>query len=301
MANNGVGNNNNNAVGGSGGGGGGGISNSTFRRFTQLPDYTKDKKSFEDFLEKFTEGHTPTGEPIRPYWDMLVDVANRRTGLVNIRLSHLLSYQGQSELVGNVVRNTMRYRAIAAEAIDKVLVDIRAELPVRYDEDVIDVLMQQRRQLQEEAEASANNPDGGGGDPSEHVPAFPPQLMRRYDVNFIPDTVSDPKHAGRAVRDVTANDIGHLVSLSVMVTRVSDVKPLVTVATYTCDACGFEIYQEIKSRSFMPLTECQSARCKDNGTPGKLFLQTRGSKFSKFQTAKVQEIPEQVCSCVRAR
>ena len=63
-----------------------------------------------------------------------------------------------------------------------------------------------------------------------------------------------------------------------MVTRVADVKPLVTVATYTCDECGFESYQEIKSRSFLPLHECPSAQCRENGAKGKVFLQTRGSK-----------------------
>jgi DNA replicative helicase MCM subunit Mcm2 (Cdc46/Mcm family) len=30
-----------------------------------------------------------------------------------------------------------------------------------------------------------------------------------------------------------------------MVTRISDVKPLVYVVTYTCDLCGSEIYQEV--------------------------------------------------------
>jgi DNA replication licensing factor MCM7 len=30
-----------------------------------------------------------------------------------------------------------------------------------------------------------------------------------------------------------------------MVTRISDVKPMVSVVTYTCDICGCEIYQEV--------------------------------------------------------
>lgn len=49
-----------------------------------------------------------------------------------------------------------------------------------------------------------------------------------------------------SLREVRARDIGHLVSVQGMVTRVTDVKPLVKVATYTCDACGFEIYQEVR-------------------------------------------------------
>lgn len=173
----------------------------------------------------------------------------------------------------------------------QILVDIRTSNNhrVEYEQDVIDVLMAQRLRQQQEADES--NPDGPD-DPT--VPAFPPQLLRRYEVNFIPDLDNFGKNGQRAVRDIMANDIGHLVSLTVMVTRVTDVKPLVTVATYTCDECGYENYQEIKSRSFMPLTVCQSKACLDSGSHGKLFPQTRGSKFSKFQTAKVQEIPSQV-------
>lgn len=40
-----------------------------------------------------------------------------------------------------------------------------------------------------------------------------------------------------------ALDVGRLVRVKGMITRASDVKPLLTVVTYTCDHCGAEIYQ----------------------------------------------------------
>lgn len=46
-----------------------------------------------------------------------------------------------------------------------------------------------------------------------------------------------------AIREVKAADIGHLVTIKGIITRCTDVKPLMAVATYTCDECGFEIYQ----------------------------------------------------------
>ena len=272
-----------------GSGGSGNLSNSTFRRYTKLPDYTEAREAFCRFLKNFSSGRAPNGDPIKPYFDTLVDVANRQVSVVDIKLSDLLSFEGDHALVRNIQTNTLRYRDLMAEAIDIQLDHIRATMRLSYVEDVIDVLLNQR--LHQQEQAMEQNQDA---DAENAPPPFPPQLMRRFDVNFIPDTQADPKGSLKAVRDVTANDIGHLVSLTVMVTRVTDVKPLVTVATYTCDVCGFEIYQEIKSRSFLPLTECVSAQCKENKTSGKLFLQTRASKFSKFQTAKVQEIPSQV-------
>lgn len=47
------------------------------------------------------------------------------------------------------------------------------------------------------------------------------------------------------IREVKAFNIGQLVRISGIVTRCSDVKPLMKVAVYTCEDCGFEIYQVI--------------------------------------------------------
>ena len=44
----------------------------------------------------------------------------------------------------------------------------------------------------------------------------------------------------------------------------------------------------------MPLTSCPSQRCTDNNNPGKLQMQTRGSRFVKYQELRLQELPDQV-------
>ncbi|KAJ2845457.1 DNA replication licensing factor MCM7 [Coemansia erecta] len=66
------------------------------------------------------------------------------------------------------------------------------------------------------------------------------------------------------------------------------------VAAYLCDACGSEVFQEVKTRQFTPLTQCQSARCVENKSRGKLHRQTRGSRFLRFQEVKLQEMTDQV-------
>lgn len=67
------------------------------------------------------------------------------------------------------------------------------------------------------------------------------------------------------------------------------------VATYTCDCCGFEIYQEVGfKKQFLPLQDCPGPTCTRNKVPGRLFLQTRGSKFVKYQELRLQELPDQV-------
>lgn len=95
------------------------------------------------------------------------------------------------------------------------------------------------------------------------------------------------------MRDVKGAELGHLITVSGIVTRVSDVKPAVEVQAYTCDRCGTEVFQEVKRREFGPLIECPG-ECKTNDGKGQLFMSTRASKFNPFQDVKIQELTHQV-------
>jgi len=48
------------------------------------------------------------------------------------------------------------------------------------------------------------------------------------------------------VRDVKAVHMGKLVTVRGIVTRCTEVKPMMVVATYTCDQCGAETYQPVR-------------------------------------------------------
>lgn len=52
----------------------------------------------------------------------------------------------------------------------------------------------------------------------------------------------------RVIRDVKADAIGKLVTIRGIVTRVSEVKPRMVVATYSCDQCGAETYQPVSGQ-----------------------------------------------------
>lgn len=47
------------------------------------------------------------------------------------------------------------------------------------------------------------------------------------------------------MREIKGAQIGSLISIKGIVIRASDVKPQMQVATYTCDVCGYEVYQVI--------------------------------------------------------
>ena len=94
-----------------------------------------------------------------------------------------------------------------------------------------------------------------------------------------------------AVRDVKGADLGRLITVRGIVTRVSEVKPLLRVNAYTCDSCGSETFQDITKKDFQPIFDCQNEdSCKKNGIRGTLHMQTRACRFSPFQEVKIQEM-----------
>lgn len=178
-------------------------------------------------------------------------------------------------LADAIVQNTRRYSRIFSDVIAEILPQFRDREFVAKD--ALDVYLEHRllmesRNRQEFDRHSSQN-------------KFPPELMKRFECYFKArsDTVAVP------IRDVKAQQIGKLVTVRGIVTRCTEVKPMMTVATYTCDRCGAETYQPIGSMAFTPIVDCPSDDCRVNKAGGRLYLQTRGSKFVKFQEIKIQE------------
>jgi DNA replication licensing factor MCM7 len=119
---------------------------------------------------------------------------------------------------------------------------------------------------------------------------FPKVLTRKFSVFFKAPSSMEAV----SIRQVKGDAIGHMVKVRGMVTRVGNVKPLATVIGYSCDKCGFESFQEVTASVWSPLFQCPSEDCKKNATKGALYMQTRASKFIKFQEVKLQELADQV-------
>lgn len=73
--------------------------------------------------------------------------------------------------------------------------------------------------------------------------------------------------------------------------------PIHTVGVASGCFLSANIGVQISSPSFTPLVTCPSDDCRVNKAGGRLYLQTRGSKFIKFQELKIQE---HVCSSLLA-
>lgn len=162
-------------------------------------------------------------------------------------------------------------------------------LSFSFKDDVLDVLMARRLNRNREVEAAAE------ADPMNERDKFPAELTRRYTLVFKPCTSANSQSSkAMAVRHVRGEHLGHLITVRSIVTRVSDVKPIVQVSAYTCDRCGCEIFQPITDKQYGPLSMCPSEDCKQNQSKGQLNPSSRASKFLPFQEVKVQEMAEQV-------
>ncbi|KAF8746099.1 hypothetical protein AX14_000158 [Amanita brunnescens Koide BX004] len=210
------------------------------------------------------------------YLAQLQRIANREQQMLVVELEDIKAHQNDaSDLVARIQSNARRYVNLFCEVIDKLMPQPTRDIS-EHDE-VIDVILHQRRERNQQIDGVQ---DG-----------FPDHLLRRYNLYFQPLKEDAPM----AVRDVKGSHLGNLITVRGIVTRVSEVKPLLQVNAYTCDVCGSETFQDISNKTFMPILDCENVdECRKNGIRGTLHMQTRACRFSPFQEVKIQEMTDQV-------
>ncbi|CAF3707951.1 unnamed protein product [Rotaria socialis] len=241
-------------------------------------DYQADKNKIKDFLNEF-EIDTADGYKASKYAKQLRNLANREQTTLVIDIDDIALVD--PELADAVTENCRRYTQLFSQVIQEMLPELKDKEV--QNKDVLDVYIEHRTLM----EQRMHNNTEESRDPMNR---YPEELMRRFELYF--KSSSTQKHL--SVRQVKAHQIGKLISVKGVVTRATEVKPMINVATYTCDICGAETYQPITSPTFMPLVMCPSQDCVTNKSGGRLSLQTRGSKFIKFQEIKIQEHTDQV-------
>ncbi|KAJ6784851.1 hypothetical protein PWT90_08704 [Aphanocladium album] len=229
--------------------------------------------------------------PHHKYKEIMQKLADRTQDEIVIDLDDLAIWENETgeglKLVDSIELNTKHYVDIMSRAVDKVMPP--PSVDVNFKDDVLDVLMARRQARNRELEDAAER------DATLEEDKFPAELTRRYTLVFKP-RIDSPDFASKAlaVRHVRGDNLGHLITVRAIVTRVSDVKPIVQVSAYTCDRCGCEIFQPVTDKQYGPLMMCPSNDCKNNQSKGQLNPSTRASKFIPFQEVKVQEMAEQV-------
>lgn len=255
-------------------------------------DYGRDQELIKQFFRDVTQVDED-GQISPKYSADLTKIANRESEHVFIDLADLEQFNG--DLAERVKANTFRYTKIFYKALDEILPSYKTREPDLKDP--MDVFIEQRLLIKERNQRA--QPNAGTEETSSQLNlgarqvdvegSYPPDLIRRAGLSFKPANL-----LAVPIRSVKAEQIGKFVTVRGIVTRATDVKPKITIVTYTCDLCGYESFQPVKGNDFTPLFECSSAACKSNKALGRVSMQTRGSKFVKSQEIKLQEHSDQV-------
>lgn len=192
---------------------------------------------------------------------------------IEIELDDLAVFD-ETGLAGRFQQNAFSYLQLTAKIIDDILYNDSEELPANMDAFFYHRIARFKEKFPER----------------KATEAFPSFLLRNYTVVARPLSSSRPL----AIREVKAEHIGRLLNVRGIITRVSMVKPSMRVATYICESCGSETYQEINTDAFDLLEECASEKCRTRNVKGTLTLLTRGSKFLKYQSLQLQELTSDV-------
>uniref|UniRef100_A0A336MAI7 DNA replication licensing factor MCM7 n=2 Tax=Culicoides sonorensis TaxID=179676 RepID=A0A336MAI7_CULSO len=239
--------------------------------------YASDRENIKTFLVEFCETDDD-GKKTFKYASQLNKLAHREQVAITIELDDVA--EQDEELAENIIANTRRYISIFSDVIFELLPTYKERDVIAKDS--LDVYIEHRMLMESRNRRINEDRDARN--------QFPQELMKRFEVYF----KAPSKEKAVAIRDVKAEHMGKLVTVRGIVTRSTEVKPMMIVATYTCDRCGAETYQPVNSLSFMPVQDCPSEDCRVNKSGGRLYLQTRGSKFMKFQEIKIQEHSDQV-------
>jgi DNA replication licensing factor MCM7 len=181
------------------------------------PDYAEDETKMKKFLVEHIDS-----DGTSKYTTQLQQIANRSRRIFDLHLDDLALTD--DDLVMKIKQNTKRYITILGNAVDSCLPAPSGQLA---EDDVYDIISRARSQ----------NMDGTQLNPAQSI------LLRRYEVRIVP--LSSEKT--ESLRNIRAVHIGQLVTVRAMVARVSDVKPMVQVVTYTCEQCSEETYQVVSN------------------------------------------------------
>ena len=234
---------------------------------TNVRNYQEDLEKIKGFLAE------------KDYISSIMKLSSKEKSSIEINVEDVQNYD--PILCESIIQNTRRYLELFSTAVFSILPNKLAEEDGKKDS--LDIYIEQRFSQFLKA---------GEYDEEQFFDKLPRSLIRRYDVLFAaPHSLIRPT----SVRELRSDKVGHLVTVKGIVTRTSEVKPLLICATYTCDQCGSETFQPLNgSDAFLPLERCISEECKQKNAGGRLYFQTRASRFVKYQEIKIQEHSDQV-------
>lgn len=95
------------------------------------------------------------------------------------------------------------------------------------------------------------------------------------------------------IRELRMDRVGRLSAVSGTVTRTSEIRPELLVASFRCQQCGLLAPNVAQQYHYTRPTMCRNPRC-SNQSPLRFTLETNGSEFVDWQKLRVQENSDEI-------
>ncbi|KAL9647628.1 hypothetical protein ABK040_015119 [Willaertia magna] len=265
-----------------------------------MPDYIKESESIKTFLLGCVKENTTSSSIsenddetsfysfhsssslnnttlIYPYREMIKTLSQWNLSSIATQLNFMkfpvylddIHNFKQEDLVKHIMENTVRYKKLFENVIDDIVFrqpSLVGGVGSVVNDDLAIIVNNNEKDI-----ATALN--------------CPVELKRRYQLIFIPRSNTRIK----PLRTIKGKDVGKYILMKGVVTKQTDVKAEMKIATYKCDCCSATIYQTINQNTFTPLENCIQKECKGN-----LLQQTRDSLFTRYQQVIIQEMSDEV-------
>ena len=259
------------------------------------PQYDVEKRKIETFLKEFKSNDDEVDKKYgkKKYMILMQKIANRELTILEIYTEDLESYftsQNKADdlaLLDCIFNNTKTYINLFKDAVDDLMPNSSKQFPIE------EMMMNKTDIIRKHRLQNLNNLSNEDKDKAnKNKSGIPKELTRRYELIIVPGPGS--KNKTIPLRQLKASQIGSLQTIKGIVVKMTDVKPFLKVASYSCDVCGYETYQVNHQRTYMPLLDCQSEQCRNNRSHGDIMQINRASKFLSFQEITIQEPTNEV-------
>ncbi|KAF2459205.1 MCM2/3/5 family-domain-containing protein [Lineolata rhizophorae] len=233
---------------------------------------------FEEFLESYTEEPTSSGVPMSSIQTTDKYYVAQIHGLKEYGLSTLyVDYNHLLQHERGVVA-----RAVASEYYRFLPYMIRAlhNLIARYEPQYF----REHRQPTSTSSVATNVSVAGTASQSQPGPLSEKNLNQQTDKIFALAFYNLPTVT--RIRQLRTSSIGQLLSISGTVTRTSEVRPELLLATFTCEVCNSVVPNVEQTFRYMEPTQCPNLTC---GNRFGWRLDIRQSTFVDWQKVRIQE------------
>ncbi|KAF2226907.1 MCM2/3/5 family-domain-containing protein [Elsinoe ampelina] len=236
---------------------------------------------FQDFLESYVEpppkpqpGAPPpssTPVPERYYIEQIKGLARYGLSTLYVDFQHVMQF-GQGILAESVAEDYFRFHPYLTRALHNLI----AKYAPRY--------FRQHRQPGASSAASQAPTNGFGTESSQADSIADRTPNQQTDKIFALAFYNLPLVS--RVRALRTEQIGKLASISGTVTRTSEVRPELLLATFICEACNTVVPNVEQVFRYSEPTQCPNSTC---GNRQGWRLDIRQSTFVDWQKVRIQE------------